>query len=1076
MESFLLKDAWRETNERGKGYTWQRPNHRNQSRLDYIFISNTLFSSNILKSNIDPGIHSDHSCVTLSMESREDRRGPSIWKFNNSLLGNEEFEALVRAEIDRSNNNSGVYEPEMRLGIKIDMLFCNIRQISMKCSKKIAHERRKDERDLEILINNFEADLQVLSEEELATYNDTKEKLSELKLTKARAAMLFSKTRWVEEGERATKYFLRRGKQLSAQKVITELVDGERMITGNKQILETCASHFEKLYAKEDGVDDEAKVAYIQETPLPRLSNEDKDKCEGDVDLEECTYALGKMARNKSPGVSGFSPEFLLHFWSDIGPLIVQYINQSRNEGLFITHRRGIITLIPKKGDQRLLKNKRPVCLLDVTYKLIAKIVSIRISTVIDGLVERTQTGFIRGRHIGENIRLMQDIIEYCNDDQLSGLLLSLDFANAFDRLNHDYIIHTLRAFNFGESLISWVNLLLRNVELTVMNNGYTSRWIPVQRSALQGSCISSFIFILAVEVLAVKIKMNRNIQGIQISKQEHKISLYADDINLLLANKKSALEAFTLLDEFEQISGLKLNMQKCKLMWLGRLKDNNETVKSLVPEAKIKSLGVVFSASFPCHSENAESVSKAISTTLNIWQQRDLTIKGRITISKALLISKMVYIGSTGMIPKRYQTEIQSKIMRFIWRGRPPKVAKTVLCQQIKDGGLNAVDINIFCNSLKLAWAAKVFKEEQPLWKKLLQARVGRCELDDLFKTYMNKKTIKSLKIAKFYEEVLFEFQKYTFRFLTSYKDVQREPLWYNSQIHMGSNNCFKTMYPHNIKIIDDILDINGNIMNFQDLRRKYPNIRTNFLEYHGLKIAIPGLWADLLQNGNYRPVSQTDREEPYEIKINGEWIPAKDIKSKQFYSDQLFKQTPAAQIRWEGEGHSMQWKRIYEIPYQCTKSTRLQSLQYRILHRYIPTQRYLFIRGATSSEKCKTCDHTDTPKHFIFYCHDVQPIWEFVKRKLDQANHNIPVSLNVSDVIFGLTKGKQAQNVIILLAKQYIINCKLGTEYLRPNINTLNQRLKENIEIERKVALNNNKLEKFQEKWNGYDIANLS
>ena len=98
------------------------------------------------------------------------------------------------------------------------------------------------------------------------------------------------------------------------------------------------------------------------------------------------------MARNKSPGVSGFSPEFLLHFWSDIGPLIVQYINQSRNEGLFITHRRGIITLIPKKGDQRLLKNKRPVCLLDVTYKLIAKIVSIRISTVIDGLVERTQT------------------------------------------------------------------------------------------------------------------------------------------------------------------------------------------------------------------------------------------------------------------------------------------------------------------------------------------------------------------------------------------------------------------------------------------------------------------------------------------------------------------------------------------------------------------------------------------------------------------------------------------------------------------------------------------------------------
>ena len=182
------------------------------------------------------------------------------------------------------------------------------------------------------------------------------------------------------------------------------------------------------------------------------------------------------------------------------------------------------------------------------------------------------------------------------------------------------------------------------------------------QRSALQGSCISSFIFILAKEVLAIRIKQNPNIHGVTISNLEHKICLYADDINLFLEDKNSATEAFAALDEFELISGLKLNLGKCKLMWLGKMKDCDETINSLSPVAKIKSLGVVFSASLSCNNENSESISKAISKTLSIWQQRHLTIKGRITVSKSLLISKMVYIGNTGMIPKKISDRNSSK------------------------------------------------------------------------------------------------------------------------------------------------------------------------------------------------------------------------------------------------------------------------------------------------------------------------------------------------------------------------------------------------------------------------------
>ena len=89
------------------------------------------------------------------------------------------------------------------------------------------------------------------------------------------------------------------------------------------------------------------------------------------------------MAGNKTAGISGFTAEFFSHFWGDIGQLTADYFNDVReNSKLFISHRRGVLALIPKKGSQLLLKNKRPICLLDIVYKLIAKVLANRLSKV----------------------------------------------------------------------------------------------------------------------------------------------------------------------------------------------------------------------------------------------------------------------------------------------------------------------------------------------------------------------------------------------------------------------------------------------------------------------------------------------------------------------------------------------------------------------------------------------------------------------------------------------------------------------------------------------------------------------
>ena len=154
-----------------------------------------------------------------------------------------------------------------------------------------------------------------------------------------------------------------------------------------------------------------------------------------------------------------------------------------------------MITLIPKKGDQRLLKNKRAMCLLDIVYKRVAKVLANRLMIVIDKLVAPDQTGSIRGRFIETNLRTIADVIHYCNRDGTEGILMALDFQNAFNTVEHEFVFSTQEAFNFGIDFISFVRMLYCGTELAVINNGFTSNWFKTTRGLQQGCPLSAPIF-----------------------------------------------------------------------------------------------------------------------------------------------------------------------------------------------------------------------------------------------------------------------------------------------------------------------------------------------------------------------------------------------------------------------------------------------------------------------------------------------------------------------------------------------------------------------------------------------------
>ena len=213
------------------------------------------------------------------------------------------------------------------------------------------------------------------------------------------------------------------------------------------------------------------------------------------------------------------------------------------------------------------------------------------------------------------------------------------------------FILQCVDIFGFGPYMKKWIEIILENRTFCVKNGGYISAEYQMLRGVRQGCPLSPLLFIIAVEMLGIKVRQDDKIKGIKVRVGNcvisNKIKQYADDTTFLLSDMIDFREILSKIKEFSSLSGLYINKTKTYAMKLGARGENFAEFRGIKFVDKIKLLGIHFSNRQSARNleENWEGKIEKLEKNLTLWSRRHLTLLGKTTIIKTFGISQFVYV-----------------------------------------------------------------------------------------------------------------------------------------------------------------------------------------------------------------------------------------------------------------------------------------------------------------------------------------------------------------------------------------------------------------------------------------------
>ena len=234
------------------------------------------------------------------------------------------------------------------------------------------------------------------------------------------------------------------------------------------------------------------------------------------------------------------------------------------------------ITLIPKVSSPEGLGDFCTISLIGIYYKIVTQILAERLKRGIGKVISNTQSAFIKGRQILDEILIANETINVLRDKRKPGLIFKVDFEKAYDSVEWSCLFETLRRMGFREKWIRWVHECLHSSKVSVLVNGAPTKEFTMGKGLRQGDLIAPFLFLLVAENLNLMMEetMEKGLfEGIHVGQDDIPIShlQFADDAIFFGRWSHSNLKnLFKLLECFCKLSGMKTNMGKSKLFGVG--------------------------------------------------------------------------------------------------------------------------------------------------------------------------------------------------------------------------------------------------------------------------------------------------------------------------------------------------------------------------------------------------------------------------------------------------------------------------------------------------------------------------
>ena len=574
-----------------------------------------------------------------------------------------------------------------------------------------------------------------------------------------------------------------------------------------------------------------------------------------------------------------------------------------------------------------------------------------------------------------------------------------------------------------------WTKILYDSFTVKIQNNGHFSDQISIQKGVHQGGCCSSIYFLVIAEILALSLRSNESIDGITLKDIRNLLNQFADDMDIFsLCNQKSIMAIKTELDLFQKQSGFTVSYVKTTLYRIGSLRHSDAQLYNLSEFAwsnkDISVLGITIS-----HEELLQKNYKSIVTkakqTLSSWQNRGLSLLGKVQVVNTLVSSLFVYkMMVLPIIPKAVVKNVDNLIREFLWNGKKSKIAYTTLQNPKEEGGLNLVNLVKKDQSLKATWPMILHSEKE--YGKLVYQMIKAATLgEDIWRCSLKPEHVDKLNIRNdFWVDVLKSWGMFNCYYN---KRVENQLIWYNSSILVnGKPILWSDAYLKGLKYVHQLFE--G--MRFKSDLQIKQEFGLTTLRYNSLKVAIPLDWRNYFCStvpSVYMPIPPHN----YDLCTIG-CLTQMSSKIYRFIADDaMIIHNKYIKWRLETKGNfcetlidfALAHKHIYAL----TNVPKYRSFQYRLLQRGLVTNVQLYKWKIIESDACYFCKQSSEDlSHLMYFCPIVQELWAQMHQYLESQQYGLPVVINLHNVLLNrIVEKKKPCSQLYLPSNKAIYLC---------------------------------------------------